>query len=185
MSPNSCRARHKNFSSLNRTSNCGLQRIIFPTISGMDDAIWRRIRVIEFPVQIPPEQQDKTLADRLIKELPGILQWAMEGLREWRKMAQPHPRASYNQREAIAKIITSWVNGSKPLVSANQNFAQHETCTSLYKSWCENSSLEPMHSTLFGKELTCLGFKIQSQDRQWSNGYWPQAAGRYGRRRCK
>jgi putative DNA primase/helicase len=39
-----------------------------PTISGMDEAIWRRIRVIEFPVQIPPEEQDKTLADRLIKE---------------------------------------------------------------------------------------------------------------------
>jgi putative DNA primase/helicase len=56
-----------------------------PTISGMDEAIWRRIRVIEFPITIPPELQDRELADRLISELPGILQWAMQGCIEWRK----------------------------------------------------------------------------------------------------
>jgi hypothetical protein len=29
-----------------------------------------------------------------------------------------------------------------------------------YYSWCDSSSLEPLHSTLFGKELTRLGYKI-------------------------
>ena len=59
----------------------------------MDDSIWRRIRVIEFPIQIPLEQQDKTLADRLIKESPGILRWALEGLSEWRKIGLDPPES--------------------------------------------------------------------------------------------
>ena len=62
-----------------------------PTISGTDEAIWRRIRVIEFPMTIPPEQQDKRLADRLISELPGILQWAMQGCIEWGKIGLAPP----------------------------------------------------------------------------------------------
>jgi phage/plasmid-associated DNA primase len=34
-----------------------------------------------------------------------------------------------------------------------------------YKSWCENSSLDPMHNTSFGKELTRLGFEIYKSNK--------------------
>ena len=89
----SCRALYKNLFEFAPHFKLWLATNNLPTISGMDDAIWRRIRVIEFPVQIPPERQDKTLADRLIKELPGILQWALEGLGEWRKIGLDPPES--------------------------------------------------------------------------------------------
>ena len=66
----SCRALYKDLFEFEPHFKLWLATNNLPTISGMDDAIWRRIRVIEFPVQIPLEQQDKTLADRLVKELP-------------------------------------------------------------------------------------------------------------------
>ena len=44
-----------------------------PSISGTGEAIWRRITVIPFNVTIPPEERDKNLVTRLLKELPGIL----------------------------------------------------------------------------------------------------------------
>src|SRR5690606_35328202 len=51
----------------------------FPKVSGADNAIWRRIEVLPFDFQVPRSKQDKDLANKLRKELPGILNWAIEG----------------------------------------------------------------------------------------------------------
>jgi putative DNA primase/helicase len=132
-----------------------------PTISGMDEAIWRRIRVIEFPVTIPPAEQDKGLADRLIAELPGILQWAMQGLIEWRKMGLAPPASVLQSTKKYRddnNSVGQWIESACFLDSTLRTSMKdlHDS----YCSWCESSSLEPLHNTLFGKELTRLGYKI-------------------------
>lgn len=50
---------------------------------GGDDATWNRVRVAPFVVVIPKAEQDKDLPEKLLKELPGIFNWAMKGCREW------------------------------------------------------------------------------------------------------
>jgi putative DNA primase/helicase len=50
-----------------------------PTVRGTDEAIWRRIRLIPFDVEIPAAERDSELLDKLRAELPGILLWALEG----------------------------------------------------------------------------------------------------------
>lgn len=50
-----------------------------PIIKGRDIGIWRRILLIPFIVSIPLEEQDKDLKVKLLSELPGILNWALEG----------------------------------------------------------------------------------------------------------
>ena len=54
-----------------------------PTICGTDEGIWRRLRLVPFTVSIPPEEQDRDLQRKLEAELPGILNWALQGCREW------------------------------------------------------------------------------------------------------
>lgn len=54
-----------------------------PLISGSDDAIWGRLRMIPFDVVIPEQQRDPNLLDKLKHELPGILNWALEGVQAW------------------------------------------------------------------------------------------------------
>ena len=48
-------------------------------ILGSDDGIWRRIREIPFNRQFLEAEQDKELMTTLTQELPGILNWAIEG----------------------------------------------------------------------------------------------------------
>lgn len=50
-----------------------------PTITGTDYGIWRRIKLVPFNVQIPENEQDQNLPEKLRAELPGILNWALEG----------------------------------------------------------------------------------------------------------
>lgn len=54
-----------------------------PAIHGTDDGIWRRLRLVPFTVSIPPDEQDRDLLRKLEAELPGILNWALQGCREW------------------------------------------------------------------------------------------------------
>lgn len=56
-----------------------------PSISGTDEGIWRRLRLVPFTVQVPDDQQDKLLLSKLCAELPGILHWAVEGCLEWQR----------------------------------------------------------------------------------------------------
>jgi putative DNA primase/helicase len=41
--------------------------------------------MIPFTVSIPPEEQDRTLFEKLLTELPGILNWALQGCVHWQR----------------------------------------------------------------------------------------------------
>lgn len=56
-----------------------------PVIHGTDHAIWRRIRLIPFNVEIPNDEQDKDLLEKLKTELSGILNWALDGCLCWQR----------------------------------------------------------------------------------------------------
>jgi putative DNA primase/helicase len=64
-----------------------------PTIRGTDAAIWRRIRLLPYTVQIPPKERDKDLVEKLKAEAPGILAWAVRGLQQWQARGLDDPQA--------------------------------------------------------------------------------------------
>lgn len=54
-----------------------------PPVSGRENAIWRRLKLVPFDVKIADGEQDKELANKLKAEYPGILRWMVEGCLEW------------------------------------------------------------------------------------------------------
>jgi len=65
-----------------------------PVVTESSLAIWRRLCVIPFPVAIPENAIDLTLQDKLRRELPGILRWAVEGCLHWQKDGLRIPEAA-------------------------------------------------------------------------------------------
>ena len=63
-----------------------------PNIHGTDIGIWRRIRMIPFDLKITEENKDKDLPKKLEGELPGILNWALEGCRKWQEAGLNTPQ---------------------------------------------------------------------------------------------
>lgn len=54
-----------------------------PAFIDRSDAIWRRLRILPFAVQIPEGERDTDLAAKICAtDLPGICAWALEGLAE-------------------------------------------------------------------------------------------------------
>lgn len=58
-----------------------------PEVHGDDPALWRRLFLVNFPHSISDSEQDSDpeYETRINDELPGILNWLLAGLREWRE----------------------------------------------------------------------------------------------------
>ena len=53
----------------------------YPKISGTDNGIWRRMRVLKWPVTLADDEQrdfDEVVGE-MVAEAPGILRWLVEG----------------------------------------------------------------------------------------------------------
>lgn len=64
-----------------------------PEIRGTDDGIWRRVMLMPWDVQIPPERRNPRLALELAEEAPGILNWLAEGLRTFLEVGLNPPES--------------------------------------------------------------------------------------------
>src|SRR5262245_13993758 len=62
-----------------------------PRVRGTDEAIWNRLKLIPFTITIPKAEIDKDMLEKLKREGPGILRWAVEGCSEWRRRGLMEP----------------------------------------------------------------------------------------------
>ncbi len=61
-----------------------------PTITGTDDAIWSRVRMVPFEVSFFG-REDLELPAKLAAELSGILTWALRGCLDWQRSGLQPP----------------------------------------------------------------------------------------------
>ncbi|HEY3902065.1 MAG TPA: phage/plasmid primase, P4 family [Chthoniobacter sp.] len=136
-----------------------------PRIRGTDEGIWRRIRLIPFTVQIPEERRDPRLAAKLCEELPGILRWALEGVRAWQETGLQTPvivseaGAEYRSEEDSLGgfIADEIVHDRSERTNVADVFAR-------YKNWAERVGLAPMSQIKLGRRLVERGFQRAASD---------------------
>jgi putative DNA primase/helicase len=59
----------------------------YKPILGEDHGIWRRLVLVPFEVTFDAKTRDDQLEDKLTNELPGILNWAIEGCLNWQSQS--------------------------------------------------------------------------------------------------
>lgn len=79
-----------------------------PEIHGGDDGIWRRVLLVPFDVQIPPDERDPDLKVKLLEERSGILNWLVQGLLDYL-------RGGLRVPEAVSAATTEYREDSDPV----------------------------------------------------------------------
>jgi len=131
-----------------------------PTIKGTDHAISRRIKMVPFDVQIPRDQQDPHLEEKLREELPGVLRWAVGGCLNW----QQRGRLNYPQEieEATAQYRDEMDVLGEFLHECTEPDPEETTMFSdlwgAYTAWCERNKDKPTSQRAFGQALQERGF---------------------------
>ena len=119
-----------------------------PDIKDSDDAIWERIRRIPFTVQIPKAERNKDLEEHLLKELPGILTWAVQGCQAWQQAKDLlEPQAvidSTQDYRAEMDVVTRFLEEccrfhDQFRIKTGDLFAAFVT-------WCEGTGVQSTHA---------------------------------------
>jgi len=131
-----------------------------PQIHGTDYAIWRRVHLVPFEVTIPPEKQDRQLAEKLEEELPGILRWAVDGCLAWQRdglnpsRAVTAATAQYrDDMDSVGDFIAECcIVDPDAIVAAGRLYAA-------YQQWCATDGDRPESKTDFGMRLKERGHR--------------------------
>jgi putative DNA primase/helicase len=132
-----------------------------PRVADANSGIFRRVKVVSFPA-IHPEERRPEVKKGIAKEGPGILNWALEGLRRLRERggfeipktietATDHFRES---NDVVAVFVGEWCDTSNPDTSEASSTLYKE-----YKFWCEENGHHPFSSTRIAEEWKRLGLR--------------------------
>jgi len=136
-----------------------------PPITGTDNAIWRRIKLIPFEVTIPEAEQDKHLIEKLKTELPGILAWAVRGCLAWQQIGIAFPdrvdkatEAYRAEMDLVAQFLEECcVINSLASVGASVLYGE-------YCKWCDQYREKPEKQKAFSMRLKERGFVAKDRD---------------------
>lgn len=140
-----------------------------PQIKDTSGGMWRRVRLIDFGPPIPADERDPQLGEKLDAELPGILNWALEGLQRVHERGLVVPEAvkaatsEYrNEQDPVAQFIEArCVTGKQHTTTAGE----------LWGAWCAwcraNGEREGTQKGL-GAELRRRGYTpFSNHPRRW------------------
>lgn len=141
-----------------------------PQITGIDQGIWRRIRLLPFDVTIPAHQQDKALPAKLHAEASGILNWMISGCLDWQRNGLQTPgvvtasTADWRGEEnTVGRFVDECCNVAESLSVRASAFA------SGFAEWAKLNGEEPLSGKALARRLKALQFKPgrNGQARLW------------------
>jgi len=129
-----------------------------PRITGQDEGIWRRVILVPFDIFITRSERNRKLFNTLLAELPGILNWLLDGYRLWRERGLVIPEvlvAATDQYRAESDPVGEFLR-----VCTNE--AEHAQLRAkdlydVYALWCRHNAINPISSNAFGRRLSDRG----------------------------
>ena len=157
---------------------------IFPKITDHSSAFYQRLIVIPCNRRFTEKEKNYLLHDLLKKELPGIFNWACDGL--WRFKE----RGRFEQHEFMSNAVQELEDENNP---SNLFFIEHISVINgteiekgelyeQYKRWCDKNKQYPLSSSRFSTAVYKKfhadtpkdTFNTQSKKRVWRNIQYSQ-----------
>ena len=137
-----------------------------PIIRGNDDGIWRRLNIIPFDAKV--KKINKNLKEELLEELPGILNWALAGLKKYHKDGLEKPEKVKNsislykqEMDTIGQFIDECI----------MNLEGYKVGASVvyqtYKNWAIMNGQYVMSGTKFGIEFSKKFEKVSMKGKKF------------------
>jgi putative DNA primase/helicase len=132
---------------------------VIPSTHNKDPAFYRRWIILPFDKQTPKEQIDPYMKDKLKKELPGILNWALEGLKRLQEnkrfsywLSEDEVKALYEKNsDSISAFIYAHINTESDdgVITKREVYKQYQT-------YCKENRIYEDNPIRFGRMFLAL-----------------------------
>jgi putative DNA primase/helicase len=142
-----------------------------PRIKGTDEGIWRRLRRLPFNISIPLHEQDKTLIDKLLTELPGIHAWAMTGLKIYLSSGLgtcPEVDDATREYREQSDLLKPFID--ECCITGPSRFVEKSTLYEVYSEWCKKNGEYTLSKQYFGTRIVERGFKPRKSGKWFWDG---------------
>lgn len=143
-----------------------------PQLNGADGGMKRRLRKISFTAQIKDDEVDTQLDEKLRRELPGILNWALKGALAWKEARDKSQGSGLKAPDSVTRASDAYFSDQdsvqafieekcyvEPTVSTSKPGILYEA----YVRFCEQNRIRGLTKNAFGRELTKKGFPIDAE----------------------
>lgn len=129
-----------------------------------DDAVWGRLRVVEFP-DSHLGNEDKSLKERMKSKevLEGVLAWIVEGAQRWYALGstglpelEKSARVKAQHRGALDNV-QAWIE--ECCLAGGLGFAANSILYLSYERWCKENGIEAKKQKGFSQALIRKGYE--------------------------
>lgn len=124
-----------------------------PVIKGTDKGIWRRIKIIPVTVDFTGKE-DRDLKYKLLTELPGILNWLVEGYKKYmvEGLAEPSEVSeSIKTTREEFDVVQKWINECCEL--GNDKWCSSTDLFTNFNAYCKQMKEFELSQTQFGRNM--------------------------------
>jgi putative DNA primase/helicase len=115
-----------------------------PEVKDLTDGFWRRLRLVPFTQQFPVNDE---VPKALLRELPGILNWCLEGHAIWKAeelgepVAMVEAKREYREESnEVGQFVAECTTPAKGNKVASNRVYTH------YRDWCRAEGLKPLEN---------------------------------------
>lgn len=140
-----------------------------PRVSDVTPGFWRRLHIVPFLASFNGAERDLFLKDKLIVELPGILNWCLEGAQMWYATGLKPPHK-------VANAVAEYRGISDPIGGfledcCVQHANVHVSKMGLYQAYREYSKMDALMRPLSRERFYTIaknhGFEDTRVDNKW------------------
>ncbi|MDH2325992.1 phage/plasmid primase, P4 family [Cereibacter sp. SYSU M97828] len=136
-----------------------------PEIRGGDDGIWRRVLMVPFEIQIPPDERDKKLGEKLWEERAGILNWLIDGLLDYLAnglQEPPEVLAATQEYREDSDPIGAFLESACRVTGDAADILSSRELGQAFNFWLTERGMSQWKPTTVSK-------RIKSHSRQWKS----------------
>jgi putative DNA primase/helicase len=143
-----------------------------PRLNNVDEAMRRRMLLLPFTVQIPENERDPDLADKLKAEWPAILRWMLDGCLEWMEIGLAPPKCVtdatneyFEDQDLIKQWLEDCTQDSGPFA-----FTKISALFACWKQWCDSRNLQAESANSLSDALLDRGY-IRKKGAKGARGF--------------
>jgi putative DNA primase/helicase len=160
--PITARRMHENFWEFEPTFKLLIAANHQPVVRDDSPSFWDRIALVPFTVRIDDKKEDRGLLEKLKKELPGILAWALRGCAAWRAhgslvlpdVVKDATKQYQEVEDKIGKFLEDrCVFGVVDRETGRGRIVTNDALALAIRNWCERNNVQVFGERSLGARL--------------------------------